>query len=55
MKEKIVIMSLIIASFEDFLNENDGDYFHYWSEIECFLEIDKNIFQERIDYWSVFK
>ncbi|MDP9957139.1 hypothetical protein J2X97_002805 [Epilithonimonas hungarica] len=52
-EKKIAIMSLIIASYEDFLNENDLKRDNKWIEIKSLIESQKVIFQELINRWAL--
>ena len=51
--EKIAIMALIIASYDDFLNENDLEIDTKWNEIKKILGSEKIIFNELVNYWSL--
>ena len=51
--EKMVLMSLILASYDDFLNETDTDEYEIWDEIVSLIEIDKDFFKELLNYWSM--
>lgn len=50
---KAALMSLILASYEDFLNENDLKIDNRWNEIKSILESERIIFVDLIDYWSL--
>jgi hypothetical protein len=50
--EKVAVMSLIIASYEDFLNENAG-IDDQWNEIRLMLKSERSIFVDLINYWSL--
>ncbi|RPE06025.1 hypothetical protein EGT74_27130 [Chitinophaga lutea] len=50
---KYAIMSLILASYDDFLNEKDLDKDNKWNEIKVILKSEKEIFTNLINYWSV--
>jgi hypothetical protein len=52
--KKIAVMSLILASYEDFLNENNLEIDDRWDEIKSILESQKLIFEDLINYWSLF-
>lgn len=49
--EKVALMSLILASYEDFLNENNLKIDVRWNEIKSILESERVIFVDLIDYW----
>lgn len=51
--EKVAIMSLILASYENFLNENDLEIDYRWNEIKTILESEKSIFIDLVAYWSL--
>ena len=51
--KKIAIMSLILASYDDFLNENDLENDDKWNEIKSVLKSERVIFNDLIDYWSL--
>lgn len=50
---KVGTMALILASFEEFLNENDLNIDDRWNEIKFILETEKNLFHDLIKYWSL--
>lgn len=50
--EKIAVMSLILASYDDFLNETDLEIDDRWSTIKKVLDTDKIIFTDLLNYWS---
>ena len=54
--EKIAMMSLIIASFEDLLNEDETNesQCELWKKIKIMLESDFDLFSDIITYWSLF-
>lgn len=51
--EKIAVMSLILASYEDFLNESDLEFDYRWDDISFILESERVIFEDLINYWSL--
>lgn len=52
-KEKIALMSLIIASYDDFLNEKQLHSNIFENEIEALLKKDNILFFNLLDYWAV--
>ncbi|TJZ60058.1 hypothetical protein FAZ15_14330 [Sphingobacterium olei] len=50
---KVAVMSLVLASYEDFLNENDLQTDESWDAINLILESEKAIFIDLINYWSL--
>lgn len=51
--KKEAVMSLILASYEDFLNDNDLEIDDRWDEIKSILESQRVIFVDLINYWSL--
>jgi hypothetical protein len=51
--KKNAVMSIILASYEDFLNENNLDIDYRWNEIKAILGSEKVIFTNLIAYWSL--
>jgi len=51
-EKKLVLMSLIIASYDDFLSENNIKIDSRWNEIKSILEPERIIFAGLIDKWS---
>lgn len=51
--KKVALISLIIASYEEFLNENNIHVDGRWDEIKSILESERVIFTNLIDYWSL--
>lgn len=47
------VMSLILASYEDFLNENDLEIDERWNDIKFILESKRVILIDLINYWSL--
>lgn len=52
-EKKLALMSLILASYDDFLNKNDLKYDDKWDEIKLELKSKKIIFDNLINYWSL--
>ncbi|WP_367330220.1 hypothetical protein [Sphingobacterium multivorum] len=51
--EKLAMMSLILASYDDLLNDNDLLVDSRWDKIRSILEMDKIYFIDLINYWSL--
>ena len=51
--KKVAVMSLILVSYEDFLNEHDLEMDDGWNEIKSILESERILFVDLIDYWSL--
>jgi hypothetical protein len=51
--KKVALMSLILSSYDDFLNENNLEIDDKWEEIKQILEIEKIIFVDLINYWEL--
>lgn len=51
-EERGALMSLIIASYDDFLNENNIEVDFRWDIIKAMLAKDRIQFLELINYWS---
>ena len=51
--KKVAVMSLLLASYEDYLCENDLVVDSKWSKIESMLISEMPIFKDLIDYWSL--
>ncbi|WP_257667165.1 hypothetical protein [Parapedobacter tibetensis] len=52
--KKNAVMSIILASYEDFLHENnDLEIGDRWNEIKSILESERAIFADLINYWSL--
>ncbi|MCH5718261.1 hypothetical protein [Niabella hibiscisoli] len=49
--KKIAVMSLILSSYDDLLNENNLEIDDRWNEIKSILKYEKIIFVDLIDYW----
>lgn len=52
-EERMALMSLIVASYDDYLNEHDLAVDFRWDRIKAMLTKDKRYFVELIDYWSL--
>jgi len=52
--KKVAMMSLILASYEDFLTENDLIIDDRWEKIQSLLESKKVFFVDLINYWSIW-
>ena len=52
--KKVAMMSLILASYEDFLTENDLIIDDRWEKIRSLLESKKVFFVDLINYWSIW-
>ena len=51
--KKVAIVSLILASYEEFLNENNLEMDNRWNEIKSIIESERALFEDLIDYWSL--
>lgn len=51
--EKKALMSLILASYDDFLNEIDSNTGQFWNDIRQTIESDYDLLSELLDYWSL--
>ncbi|WP_394676033.1 hypothetical protein [uncultured Sphingobacterium sp.] len=52
-EEKVALMYLIIASYDDFLNANNVEIDYRWDIIKAMLAKDRIHFVELINYWSL--
>ncbi len=52
-EEKKALMSLVVASYDDYLNEKFTSNDRYENEIKDLLKLDKHLFSELLDYWSL--
>jgi len=52
-EERVALMCLIIASYDDFLNENNVAIDFRWGSIKAMLAKDRIHFVELINYWSL--
>ncbi len=50
---KYAVMSIILASYDDYLNENVLDRDNRWYEIGKLLKSEKEAFVDLINYWAV--
>ena len=50
---KEAIVSLILASYDDFLNKNDLEIDETWKEIKSILTSEKLLLADILDYWSL--
>lgn len=50
---KYATMSLIVASYDDFLNSQELDKDDRWDEIKKLLISEKTVFKDLIEYWAV--
>ena len=53
-EERVALISLIIASYDDFLNENNVEIDCRWDAIKAMLAKDRIHFVELINYWSLY-
>jgi hypothetical protein len=50
---KYATMSIVLASYDDFLNDKELDIDYRWYEIEIILRSEKGIFRDLIEHWAV--
>lgn len=50
---KYATMSIILASYDDFLNDKELDRDYRWYEIEKILKSEKEVFRDLIEYWTI--
>lgn len=50
---KYAIMSILLASYDDFLNDKELDIDYRWHEIKKILKSEKEVFSDLIVYWAV--
>lgn len=50
---KYATISIILASYDDFLTDKELDSDYRWYEIEKILKSEKEVFRELIVYWAV--
>lgn len=50
--EKIALMSLIIASYDEFLNKYNLEFDDKWSDIKKILNLKNMLFRDLMNYWS---
>lgn len=53
LEEKKALMSLIFASYDDYLNEKGIDKDDLWLKIVPLIELDRDLFEELLSYWSL--
>lgn len=46
-------MSILLASYDDLLDDTGIDRDYRWREIETMLKSDKQVFLELVDYWAI--
>jgi hypothetical protein len=51
--EKMALMALILASYEDLLNEQQVHQDEQWPKIEAILKQEKKLYPELLSYWDV--
>ena len=51
--EKLAVVSLILASYDNFLNEKDLKVDERWEVIKSLLKSERELFSDLIDYWSL--
>lgn len=51
--EKMALMALILASYDDYLEENDIGKNEFWDEIRFLLRSEEELFRELLNYWSL--
>ena len=51
--EKVALMSLILASYDDFLNEHELSIDDKWNYLREELVKEKTIFAELLNYWAL--
>ena len=51
--EKKALMSLILASYDDFLNEEYSSNSQFWNDIRQAIESDYDLLPDILDYWSL--
>jgi|SRR5690606_3180240 len=51
--KKEAVMSLVLSSYDDLLNENNLEINDKWNEIKSILKSERIIFVDLIDYWSL--
>ena len=53
-EEKIVLMSIILASYDEYLEKNNLDVDNHWEEIKKLLNLNYKTFKEILDYWVLY-
>ncbi|MDR1504776.1 MAG: hypothetical protein LBT43_20185, partial [Prevotella sp.] len=51
-EERFALMSLIIASYDDYLNEYEINADEIWNTIKTILEKERSLYSEIINYWA---
>lgn len=51
--EKVLLLSLILASYDDYLNQNVINIDSKWSIIENIVKENRTIYSEVLDYWAL--
>ena len=51
--EKKALMSLMLASHDEFLNGKDLDADQFWNDIEQTIESDHGLLNELLNYWGL--
>jgi hypothetical protein len=51
--EKFALMALIMASYEDFLNEQDVDVDRRWKAIRQILQVEAALYSSLVSYWAL--
>lgn len=51
--EKKALMSLILASYDDFLHEKNSNTVQIWNDIKQTIESDHDLLTDLINYWSL--
>lgn len=50
---KYATISIILASYDDFLNDKELYRDYRWCEIEKILKSEKEVFRDLIEYWTI--
>lgn len=53
LEEKYAIVSLILASYDDYLNININGNDKLWKDIIKLLDENPQLYQELLDYWAI--
>ncbi|MBW3518534.1 hypothetical protein [Flavobacterium sp. NKUCC04_CG] len=51
--QKVALMSLILSSYDDFLNNNNLEVDKRWNEIKSIIKSERLIFVDLVEYWSL--
>ena len=51
--QKVAVMSLILSSYDDLLNENNLEIDDRWNKIKSILKSERIIFVTLMNYWSL--